>query len=172
MKSPIIWVLFTVLVIGLTACTPAYQTEGVRVSLAPVTYKLSLSAKSSTGDTSFDEFIRFVSHHQSLILTQPIHLNYSSKAGAKKTVKARNYLLAQGVDKNNIHEKAMPLGESDWQVALRSYQVQTESCDPVTIADIHPKKSGCVLTHNQWLSKVHPEKGVSAPDTSHEQGNY
>lgn len=172
MKSPIVWVLFTVLVTGLTACTPAYQTEGVGVSVTPVTYKLSLTAQSSTGDTSFDEFIRFVSHHQSLILTQPIHLSYSSKAGAKKTEKARNYLLARGVDKKNIHEKAVPLREGDWQVALRSYQVQTESCEPLTIADTHPKKSGCVLTHNQWLSKVHPEKGVSAPDISHEQGNY
>lgn len=153
------WFLGAILLGGLWGCTPAYQTVGTQVELVPVTYQLTLASKESS--PSFDAFTRFVSHHQTLILTQKISLSYSSPRGEKAAKKAQRYLLKRGVDSQNIQLYPSVLSDGDWRIAVVSYHIKPELCQPVTIADMHQRKTGCAIIHNQWLSKVRPERGMS-----------
>lgn len=160
-----LWLVGTLLISGLWGCTPAYQTKGTQVSLAPVTYQLTLST--SLPQSGFKQFTRFASHHQKLVLTQPITFVYSSPHGEKAAKKAQRYLLKLGVESQNIQHRSAALEDGDWRISVVSYHIKPEACHPVKIADVRQNKTGCVVTQNRWLSKVRPERGLS-----HEEGKY
>ncbi|OOE96157.1 hypothetical protein [Salinivibrio sp. IB643] len=160
-----LWLVGILLMSGLWGCTPAYQTEGTQVLLAPVTYQLTLSTSASQSD--FEQFTRFASHHQKLVLTQPITIDYNTPRGEQAAKKAQRYLLKLGVESQNIRRRSAALEDGDWRVSVVTYQVKPQACHPVKIADVRQNKTGCVVTQNRWLSKVHPERGLS-----HEEGEY
>ncbi|WP_025673483.1 hypothetical protein [Salinivibrio socompensis] len=160
-----LWLLGIMVMSGLWGCTPAYQRVGTEVSLVPVTYQLTLST--STPQSAFEQFTRFASHHQKLVLTQPITFDYSSPRGEKAAKKAQRYLLNLGVESQNIQRRSTVLEDGDWRVSVVSYHIKPEACHLVKIADVRQNKTGCVVTQNRWLSKVRPERGLS-----HEEGKY
>lgn len=145
----------------LLGCAPAYDRLGTRVELVPVEYQLNLASKSESEASA--ELDRFVAFHKEIVLTQPITLTSSNKAGKKLANKMQAKLLAMGVDKRNITQHSGNGSDYDLQLSVQQYRVKTEVCSYHHHSPYYKDTYGCSVEINRWNSMVHPENSVINP---------
>ena len=156
-------ILFTLFVIGLSACAHHdLEHQSIVVDVYPVQYQMSLFVDKKHLAKNELEWQRFYTDHHQTLLTRKVLFSYANAQGKKVASGWQSELIAGGAQQKNITiEKGVDMGEFDVKVEIVDFKVVTPICQPQQISGYAKTPIGCAVNSSLWQSLAYPQDALA-----------